>query len=126
MRKDRNKLFLLHIRDAIEKIESYMGEGTFSEFAQKNLLFDAVVREIEIIGEAANHLSEDFIEKHPKIPWKEITGIRNKLIHDYWQLDLQVIWDTLQKDLPQLKEQILALLKRSTTDVSLYRYRGTP
>jgi len=109
MKRDRDKLFLLHIRDAIEKIESYMEEGTFSEFARKNLLFDAVVREIEIIGEAANHLSGDFIEKHPEIPWKEITGIRNKLIHDYWQLDLQVIWDTLQKDLPKLKEQILAL-----------------
>lgn len=111
MRKDKNKLFLLHIRDAVEKIESYMKEGTFSEFAKKELLFDAVVREIEIIGEAANHLSEDFIEKHPEIPWKEITGIRNKLVHDYWQLDLQVIWDTLQKDLPTLKEQILALLQ---------------
>lgn len=110
MKKDRDKLFLLHIRDAIEKIESYMKKGTFSEFAKKDLLFDAVVREIGIIGEAATNLSQDFIEKHPEIPWKEISGIRNKLIHDYWQLDLQVIWDTLHKDLPKLKEQIKKLL----------------
>lgn len=110
MKKYRDKLFLLHIRDAIGKIESYMKKGTFYEFAKKDLLFDAVVREIEIIGEAANHLSKDFIGKHPEIPWKEITGIRNKLVHDYWQLDLQVIWDTFQKDLPKLKKQIKKLI----------------
>ncbi len=110
MEKDRDKLFLLHIRDAIEKIERYMKKGTFPEFSKQELLFDAVVREIEIIGEAATNLSEDFIDAHPEIPWKEITGMRNELIHEYWQLDLQVIWDTLKKDLPKLKKQIQKLL----------------
>ena len=74
------------------------------------MFFDALVRELEIIGEAANNLSEDFQGEHPDIPWERIIGMRNQLIHGYFTLDLQIVWDTLQKDVPKLKEQIKKLI----------------
>ena len=110
MKKNRDTIFLHHIFDASDKIIGYLEGRTFENFIKQDMFFDALVRELEIIGEAANNLSEDFQGEHPDIPWERIIGMRNQLIHGYFTLDLQIVWDTLQKDVPKLKEQIKKLI----------------
>jgi len=74
------------------------------------MMQDAVMRQIEIIGEASNSVSDDFQEKNPELPWLQMRGIRNKIIHDYRGINLQVIWDTVKNDLPALKKQVEEIL----------------
>lgn len=110
MKVNSDKIFLHHIVDAINKIEKYLKNRSFSDFAKKDMLFDAVVREIAIIGEAASNISDDTKEKNPQIPWREIVGMRNQAIHGYFELDLNLLWQTCQEDLKGLKKQILEIL----------------
>jgi len=106
------KIFLEHIVESIEIIESYAAPKTFETFLESLKDQDAVVRRIEIIGEAVRNLPEDFRNKHPETPWKKIAGMRNMLIHEYFIVDLKAVWDTIQDDLPLLKEQIRKLFER--------------
>ncbi|HFE52539.1 MAG TPA: DUF86 domain-containing protein, partial [Bacteroidetes bacterium] len=71
---------------------------------------DAVVRQLEIIGEATRHLSKEFRSAHPAIPWSEIAGMRDKLVHDYFGVDLEIVWETAFRDVPALREKLLAIL----------------
>lgn len=100
MKDDRT--YLLHIRDAIARIMEYTGGGKES-FLASPIAQDAVVRNIEIIGEAAKRLSEKFKNEHPTIPWKRISGMRDKVIHEYFGVDLQLVWEVVERDLPQLR-----------------------
>ncbi len=101
-----NLAYLRHVLEAIDKINNYLNGFDFEKFSKNNLVFDGVVRELEIIGEAANKISDEFQEAHQEIPWRQMTGIRNMLIHEYFDIDQKIIWDTCQKDLPELKETI--------------------
>lgn len=103
---ERDKLYLDHIVGAIKKIEKYTAGVTFEEFEKSTLLQDAVVRELEIIGVAAKHISETTKKKHENVPWREILGMRNKLIHEYFGVDVEVVWETITKDLETLKEKL--------------------
>jgi len=103
-------VYLRHIRDAIGKIEKYLGDTAFELFSQNDMMIDAVVRELEIIGEAARNLSDEFCEKHSQIWWSRIRGMRNVLIHEYFGIDLNIIWDTCKNNLPELKNFIKAVL----------------
>jgi uncharacterized protein with HEPN domain len=89
MRDD--KTYLHHIIEAIEKIEKYIGSVEFDEFSKNDMMIDAVVREFEIIGEAANNLSDKFQDKHFEIPWYKIKAMRNVLIHEYFGVNLKVV-----------------------------------
>ena len=71
---------------------------------------DAFVREIEIIGEAARHVDENFCKQHPQVPWVDMVGMRNKLIHDYFEVNMPMVWDVATKDIPALKEALAACL----------------
>lgn len=71
---------------------------------------DAVIRRIEIIGEAVKNLPSDLKQAHPETPWQDISDMRNKLIHAYFQVDLELVWEVITKDLPPFKEQVKALL----------------
>jgi uncharacterized protein with HEPN domain len=97
-----NKVYLDHILECINNILSYtegMNEDTFN----KNFMVqDAVVRNFQIIGEATKRIKPDFKTSHPDIPWKKMTGMRDKLIHDYFQVDLETVWNTITKDIPLL------------------------
>ncbi len=109
MKKDNN-IYLRHILDAASLIEEYLHGIDETTFLQKTLVQDGVIRQLEIIGEAVRHISKDLQGTYPEIPWADIAGMRNKLIHDYFGVDLEKVWITAQEDLPHLKEEITKLL----------------
>ena len=80
-------------------------------FQTSNQLQDAVIRRLEIIGEVAKNLPEEIIKKHPELPWKQITGMRNILIHQYFGVDLELIWEIIKTELPILESKLVMLLK---------------
>lgn len=96
---------------AITKIEQYLDQMTFSEFKKNEMAIDAVVRNFEIIGEAANNIPDDVENANPQVPWKQMVEMRNFLIHEYFGVDLNTVWQTAHKYLPELKEQLLQLNK---------------
>ena len=108
MKKDRP--YLEHIVDSISAIESFVAGGR-DEFLEKRLIHDAVIRNFEIIGEAANQLSLALRECEI-VPWGRIIAFRNRLIHGYWSVDLILVWDVVVRDLPTLKREVERLLER--------------
>jgi uncharacterized protein with HEPN domain len=108
MKDDRT--YLLHMLEAIEKIERYAATAGFGDFLNNDMMIDAVVRELEIIGEAARNLSDTFQDKHSEIPWYKIKAMRNVLIHEYFGVNLKVVWDTCKNDMPALKSFIAKVL----------------
>ena len=104
MRNDRT--YLTHIREAIEIIGEYLEGVSYRRFASSKMIVDAVVRELEIIGEASNNLSDEFRAKHPDVLWRRMRDMRNFLIHEYFGVNTKVVWDTCKDDLPGLKSFI--------------------
>lgn len=104
--KPDDKLYVEHILEAIEKIEKFVGNSIFDNFKNNEQLQSAVVREISVIGEAAKKLSEDFKNSKPMIPWKDAVGMRDKLVHDYFEIDIVMVWKTIKEDLPDLKQKL--------------------
>ena len=109
MKRDDN-VYLLHILDAISMIEEYTQGMSENEFLSHSMAHDAVVRQIEIIGGAARNISDEFKENNSKLPWNKMTAIRNKIIHEYFNINYALVWDTIQDDLPLLKKSIKKLL----------------
>ncbi len=105
MKRD-DSVYLLHILDAIAKIESYLREVKEVKFLTDSLIQDGVIRQIEIIGEATKNLSSDLREKHPHIPWQDIAGMRDKLIHQYFGVDIETVWLTVKDDIPNIKDEV--------------------
>jgi uncharacterized protein with HEPN domain len=106
----RDPLVLLEdIMLAIQKIGRYTSQMDHNAFLTDELVIDGVARNLEIIGEAARQLPEDFRRAHPQIPWTQIAGLRNRIVHDYFGLDLEIIWEIIQHDLPELEKHIRAL-----------------
>lgn len=103
-------VYLRHALDAIGKIESYIRNVDRNTFHRDSLVQDGVVRQLEIIGEAVKRLSPEIRERHAHIPWKRIAGMRDKLIHDYFGVDLEAVWKTAKEDLPVLKREIAGIL----------------
>ena len=101
-----DQVYLEHILEAISKIESFVNGLTKFDFDRNVLIQDAVIRNFEIIGEATKKISKQFTQKHSEIPWQDMAGMRDKLIHDYLDVDLDVIWRTIESDLPLLKEML--------------------
>ena len=104
-------LFLEDILDALEKIENYTKNLSFTEFADNGMAVDAIIRNFEVIGEATKNVPEEIKEKYPEVEWKEAAGFRDVLIHDYFGIDLEAIWDTINKNLLFFKKHILKVLK---------------
>ena len=107
---EEDEVFLRHILESIEKVESYTKNSSKEKFTQQIQLQDAVIRRLEIIGEAARNITSAFKNKHNSLPWNEMIRTRDKVIHGYFGIDLDIVWDILKKDLPQLKESILKIL----------------
>ncbi|MEK6646159.1 MAG: DUF86 domain-containing protein [Candidatus Firestonebacteria bacterium] len=111
MSKRESRLYLEDIKDSIGKIERYIKDLSFDEFTEDDKTIDAIVRNLSIIGEAARNIPEDIKLKNPDIAWIEIIGMRNKITHEYFGIDEDILWKTIKEDLPILKNQILELLK---------------
>lgn len=105
----KNNIALLkHIRDAIYRVENYTNQVSLLEFLDdsNDMLRAATVRELEIIGEAANKITHDYKESNTEIPWRDMIDTRNKVIHDYMSVDYELVWGILQEELPNLKLKI--------------------
>lgn len=107
----RNSVYLQHIIDAIQAIEKFIKDISRDQFLEDDMVKSAVIRKIEIIGEAVKNISEEMKQDYPEIPWKNIAGMRDKLIHGYFGVDEERVWEVTQKDLLLLKEQISEILK---------------
>jgi len=108
--KDERAL-LEHIRDAILRIEEYVRTGE-QAFLTDTMIQDAVIRNFEVIGEATKGLTDTIRNRHPEIPWKQIAGMRDFLIHVYFGVKLETVWKTIETDLPPLKKAVESELAR--------------
>lgn len=111
-------VYLGHILDCIEAIAGYLTGKSLSDFMGDQMLQDAVIRRLEIIGEAVKQMPSDFKASHPETPWRDIGDTRNKLIHEYFGVDFVLAWKIFQNDLPVLKEHIQQILDSVKTDNS--------
>lgn len=105
-------VFLRHIIDSISRIESYVKDVSESDFLNNFMIQDAVIRNLEIIGEATKKLSVELRKSNPTIPWKQIAGMRDKLIHEYFGVDLPSVWIVATEDIPVLKEKLIDLMTK--------------
>jgi len=110
MKNNQDIIRLKHIMDAGDELESYLSGKNEADFYQDTMLQSACIRQLEIIGEAAGRLSKELVQKHDKIEWKEIIGLRNLLIHEYFGVDMQIVWNILIFDIPIFKKRINAIL----------------
>lgn len=104
------KVYLEDIEQAIAKIGRYTARLSFSDFEQNELVVDGVIRNLEVIGEAVRRLPPPLIAAHPGIQWRKIAALRNILAHEYFGVDLEIVWDVVQNKLPSLKEEVNQML----------------
>ncbi len=109
MSKRKPALYLQDIKDCVEKIKSYTENLSFDDFREDGKIIDALVRNLEIIGEAANNIPEEVKSKYPDIPWQKMISMRNKVIHEYFGVDTEIIWKTAKEDIPELDRKIKQL-----------------
>jgi uncharacterized protein with HEPN domain len=100
------RLRLEDIAEAIDRITEYLAGLTFESFAADRRTIDAVIRNFEIIGEAARHMPDEIIRRHPELPWSEMRGMRHILAHEYFGVDVAIIWKTAKLSLPSLRQSV--------------------
>jgi len=111
MLRDFN-IFLIDILQAVKRIEDYTKKLSFEEFCENQLVQDGVIRNLEIIGEAVKHLPKDVQKKYPNVEWKKIAGLRDILIHAYFGVDRDIVWDVITNKIPDFKKQISIILSK--------------
>jgi uncharacterized protein with HEPN domain len=104
-----DSLYLRHILEAIDRVQAYTAGGP-DAFRGDLKTQDAVVRNLQIIGEAAKKVSKETRTAHPDVPWREMTGMRDRVVHDYFGVSLDIVWDVVQNHLPSLREKVLRAL----------------
>ena len=106
-----DKLYLIHIRECIERVEKYTVDGGKDAFLASTLIQDAVMRNLQTMAESTQRLSDAAKEAHPEVDWYKISGFRNVLVHGYLGVDLERVWIIVERDLPSLKRAINSMLK---------------
>lgn len=112
--------YLRHILEAIQRIARYTEDMAETGFLASEMVQDAVIRNIEIMGEAANNIRQhhsEFAAQHPDIPWEDIYWMRNRVAHGYFKVDMELVWKTIQTDLPGLAEQMRVLIDKPQNSV---------
>lgn len=112
----RDREALADILDCIALIEQYTSDVEFTGFASDVFMQDAVVRRFEIMGEAAKRVSEAVREKYPSVPWKEMSSMRDRVIHGYDTVDVKIVWDTIKNDLAKTAAQIKSITEATTSE----------
>ena len=112
--KDRERLE--HMKTAIDRILRYTSDKSYEDLVSDDMMYYAVVKNIEIIGEAANMLTQAFQQNHPNTPWKMVKGMRNYIVHEYFQIDDIVVWDVVKNNIPELREQVVRYLTETNWD----------
>ena len=105
------KLFIEDIMESATRITKYVKGLSFDDFTRDDKTIDAVVRNLEIIGEASKNIPEWLKAKYPNLPWKEIIGMRDKIAHEYFGIDYEILWEIVTKDLPELESQIKEVMQ---------------
>ena len=116
MSKRSDSLYVRDIKEAIDAIFSYTRGITFDDFKLDRMRYSAVIREFELIGEAVGNLADDVKENYPHIAWQDIRDFRNLLVHEYFGVDLEIVWNIIQSDLPSLYETIKMIDKETMCD----------
>lgn len=106
-----DKVRLQHILEAVNDINDYVKGVTFEEFSENSMMLNASVRQLEIIGEASNRLSEHIHSANTNIPWRTIIGFRNVIVHEYFGLDDKIVWAVIQNEIPSLIEKVEAIIQ---------------
>lgn len=109
--KTGDKIRIIHILEAILEIEKYNENRNFDDFLNDSMFRFACIKQLEIIGEASNHISSITKEKCSEIEWQQIVGMRNLFIHEYFGIDLNIAWDIIENDLPSLKHELKRILE---------------
>ncbi|MDI6735527.1 MAG: DUF86 domain-containing protein [bacterium] len=102
--------YLQDILDSIREVKEFIENMEFEDFAEDKKSINAVVRSLEVIGEAAKKIPDNLREKYPQIPWKRMAGMRDKLIHEYWGVDLEIVWEVINSELPPISPLIQKVL----------------
>ena len=110
--KPDDKIRVQHMIDAAEETMSFAGDTSEQDFIKNRMLILSVIKEIEIIGEAASRISEDTKLEYPDIPWQDIVGMRNRLIHGYFDVNVKLIWNTVKNNLPILDNSLKEIIQR--------------
>lgn len=105
-----DKVRLQHVLDAILEVEGYLHNTDFSGFMENSMMRFACIKQMEIIGEASNHVSDETKAKFSTIEWAQIVGMRNVFVHEYFGVDSSLVWEIIRNDLPELKEKIIQIL----------------
>ena len=113
MKDDR--LYLIHITECIERIESYVNRMNKETFMDSTLVQDAVLRNLQVMAESTQHLSEQVKQTQPKIDWYKVSGFRNILVHDYLGIDVEAVWNIVEKDIPVLKKAVCSMMSQKET-----------
>ncbi len=106
-----DRIRLMHILDAISEIETYLIDSDFESFMDNSMMRFACIKQMEIIGEASNHISKDIKSNFSSVEWSQIVGMRNTFVHEYFGVDSSLVWEIIKNDLPDLKNRIKEILK---------------